>query len=235
MTDSNASKISGLKPPSHVSASSSSAHAKSDPQDDPIAQSLEGREKLGGIGSYAKNEAEAKKHGIPIYKLPLLRDKGATLIDFVAPPKSASVGPAAKSSGLKRPTARTSALPKVSAISSHSSFISNADESNDCDDPIAISMQIRIKAGAQDTVLKELDIKKLKVDPYRPKKLGHKATAPTLIDFTAPSKISSASVGRTGTSSPTKRPVGRPSTSVGIKPIATSKPSVNKGSIPSSS
>ena len=80
--EANASKIpSGLKPKTVIQK----AEGGEDPSNDPIAQSLAGREKLGGLGSHAASEAEAQKKGIPVFKTPKLREKGAQLVDITAP------------------------------------------------------------------------------------------------------------------------------------------------------
>lgn len=125
-----------------------------DLSEDPIAQSVACRIKLGGMGSTV-SDADAKKQNLPIFKVakhPTL--KGGALLDIAGPaappsPKKASSMAAKNPSGfkgLKAPTKLASAVKAPSQKQGAGGVDLGPAVSQD-EDPIAASLKARITAG----------------------------------------------------------------------------------------
>ena len=89
--------------------------------DDPIAKSIQDRNKAGGLNAMIK-EGDAKKQGIIVKKLPLLKIKGTTItIDFLAPsPKKKEVPTKATTASASKPVndpaKRTKSVQKTTSL-----------------------------------------------------------------------------------------------------------------------
>ena len=174
----------GLKPKSTAGAADVpvTSQLDGDLSEDPIAQSLACRIKLGGIEAKA-TDADVKKNSYPVFKAakhPAL--KGSALVDIGAPPKAASESVAAspakgiaKAKGLKPPTkvmgtkAAGSALALKKVPSEAVGPAVSADE-----DPIGASLKARLDAGGLSTQIRDADAKKKKI--FVPVALNLKAT-----------------------------------------------------------
>ena len=178
------------KPVSAVTPSGAEAHATKSTAithpdvEDPIEYSLQIREAQGGLNSQV-TEAIANSKKLKIFraaKHPATR--GPASLDFTGGDSSAAS--AASQSKLARPTAvgsqskltaakRTSNVAKLSAGSTRSvtskaaaaasdagqeTDITLNEDLKDANDPIALSLQDRLKAGGLTTVIKEMDAKK---------------------------------------------------------------------------
>ena len=145
---------------------------------DPIATTLAYREALGGANNQC-TDSEAQKKKFKIFRAAKHGAlKSAAIVDLVGGTEeesksTASTRPttaasrATKSTGLKPPSsAASSRVGKVGVAKKTST--AGADESSvnvneslaGVDDPIALAMQDRIKAGGLSTQIKELDAKK---------------------------------------------------------------------------
>ena len=152
----------GLKPTRTAGAADVpvTSQLDGDLSEDPIAQSLACRIKLGGIEAKA-TDADVKKNSYPVFKAakhPAL--KGSALVDIGAPPKAAAESVAAspakvgvaKAKGLKPPTkvtgskAASSSLAVKKVPSEATGPAVSADE-----DPIGASLKARLDAGGLST------------------------------------------------------------------------------------
>ena len=151
-----------------------SSQLDGDLSNDPIAQSLSVRIKLGGLSNNC-TEVDAKKNQYPIFrsvKHPAI--KGGALQDIGAPPKAAAEAPEASpvkrglkppSKGLKPPTKVAGSASK-SAASLRKSVKDGVDLGpavSPDEDPIAASLRARVAAGGHNSQIREADAKKQKI------------------------------------------------------------------------
>lgn len=181
-TSSGATRQTGLiKPKATQSASETPATSQldGDLSEDPIAQSLVCRIKLGGISSNT-TEAEAKKNSYPVFKAakhPAL--KGNALVDIGAPPKQATEpapsplkapAPAKAVKGLKPPT-KITPKPAAASIKKQASEVSAAVAISADEDPIGAALKARQDAGGLNSQIRDVDAKKQKIFVPAPLKL----------------------------------------------------------------
>jgi len=211
--------------------------------EDPIGECVDAREKAGGLGNQM-TEADAKKKNIPVYRAikHSTMVKGGVQVDFTesasnkenTPSKktetsnrsaktaasstksihrSTSKTPARPATGIKRPTTAAS-----QSMGAADMAIAREDLSG-VDDPIAQSVQDRVKAGGLTATVKEADAKKQGLQI--PKAAAHKVKASNALqDFVDPTgaspdpKSAKSGIGA-GSGSPNKRNV---QSAAGVRP-----------------
>ena len=227
--------ISGIKKPTPaVNGTSAQEEKKAGPSasevEDPIGECVDAREKAGGLGNQM-TEADAKKKNVPVYRAikHSTMVKGGVQVDFTESasnkentPSNRSAKTAASSTrstparpatGIKRPTTAAS-----QSMGAADMAIAREDLSG-VDDPIAQSVQDRVKAGGLTATVKEADAKKQGLQI--PKAAAHKVKASNALqDFVDPTgaspdpKSAKSGIGA-GSGSPNKRNV---QSAAGVRP-----------------
>lgn len=176
---------SGLKRPTPVGQSQEglaglkAAETASAPvtDDDPIGLTMENRMTLGGLNSQI-TDMEAQKKKMKVFRAPKIATKGGIFVDFVggeskaaAPrPGTAAASKQQKSLNISRNANKLgSSMKQIQSKKAGAAKVGDDtsvdlnENLQDVDDPIAVTMQERIKAGGLSTQIKEIDAKKKKI------------------------------------------------------------------------
>ena len=182
------SRIPGIKKPTRPATAAPETKSKLiDPNEDPIEYSIQVRESAGGLTSQL-TEAQAKTKKVKVFSVAKHTvPKGAALIDYVNDDSSSAAGTSSAFSTPKpRPGTATSKFSSSAAVKRSTNSISKVGsnisrsaakptESSDgigvspnedlsgADDPIAQSLQDRLKAGGLTSTVKETDLRKLNI------------------------------------------------------------------------